>query len=105
MKPSLPMSRLPTSLQRLDTTLVEWRIWAARWTHRWFRQEAVALREHHAGLQERWRVAQRTRDPIELLRLQIDLLPVTTARLAQDHARRVRGFRRLKQRLASIRLR
>ncbi|HET7798120.1 MAG TPA: hypothetical protein VFK72_09565, partial [Nevskia sp.] len=106
-KPSLPMSRRPIDAgarTRLDTAARELTCWAMRWTRRWFRQEAAAWREHRAALRERWRVAVRTPDPAEMLRLQMDLLPATTARLAQDHARRVRRFRRLRMRLAEFRL-
>ena len=51
--------------------------------------EVQALAAHRAALQERWRVARRTRTFGELLRHQIDLLPLTTRRLSDDHRRRV----------------
>jgi len=59
--------------------------------------EAGALAAHRAALHERWRVARRTRSLTELLRLQIDLLPLTTRRIADDHRRRVTLFRALFQ--------
>ena len=106
MKPSLPLPRGPIDpapRTDLDKAARELTSWAVRWTRRWLRQEAAAWREHRAALRERWRVAVRTPDPAEMLRLQIDLLPATTARLAQDHARRVRRFRRLRLRFTEFR--
>lgn len=67
------------------------------------RHEAEALAAHRAGLRERWRVARRTRTVAELLRHQIDLLPLTTRRIAADHRRRVALLRELFQRLVSQR--
>ncbi len=51
--------------------------------------EAQALAAHRAALQQRWHVARRTRTFAELLRHQIDLLPLTIRRLRDDHRQRV----------------
>jgi len=66
--------------------------------------EAQALAAHRAALRERWQVARRTRTFAELLRLQIDLLPLTRQRLADDHRRRIALFRALLRRLDSRRV-
>lgn len=57
--------------------------------------EAQALAAHRAALRRRWQVARRTRTFAELLRHQIDLLPLTTRRLRDDHRRRVLLLRAL----------
>ena len=66
--------------------------------------EARALAAHRAALRERWQVARRTRTFAELLRHQIDLLPLTRQRLANDHRRRIALFRALLRRLESRRV-
>ncbi len=67
------------------------------------RHEAQALAAHRAALRERWQVARRTRTFAELLRHQLDLLPLTTRRLADDHRRRMALLRDLLRRLAGFR--
>ena len=67
------------------------------------RHEARALAGHRAALRERWQVARRTRTAAELLRHQIDLLPLTARQLADDHRRRLALLRRLSRRLARTR--
>lgn len=57
--------------------------------------EAQALAAHRAALRERWQVARRTRTFAELLRHQIDLLPLTRKRLADDQRRRIALLRGL----------
>lgn len=65
--------------------------------------EAQALAAHRAALRERWQVARRTRTVAELLRHQVDLLPLTRQRLANDHRRRIALLQDLFRRLAGIR--
>jgi hypothetical protein len=64
------------------------------------RHEAEALARHRDAVQARWRVARRTRTLPELLRHQLDLLPLTRRRLADDHQRRLQLLRRLLDRFA-----
>lgn len=57
--------------------------------------EAGALDNHLLALRERWSVARKARGGIELLRDQIDLLPATRLRLAEDHQLRKKLWRGL----------
>ena len=57
--------------------------------------EAGALDNHLLALRERWAVARRARGVGELLRDQIDLLPATRLRLAEDHELRLKLWRGL----------
>lgn len=63
--------------------------------------EAEALERHRLALHERLLVARKARGVGELLRNQIDLLPATTARFAQDHRERLRLWRDLGDSLSS----
>lgn len=66
------------------------------------RHEAQALAAHRAALRARWQVARRTRTLAELLRHQIDLLPLTRQQLMNDHRRRLALLQDLFRRLARI---
>ena len=57
--------------------------------------EAGALDNHLLALRERWAVARKARGVGELLRDQIDLLPATRLRLAEDHELRLKLWRSL----------
>lgn len=77
--------------ERLDDALEGLEQWAVH--------EAASIDRHWLALRERVRVARRARGVGELLRNQIDLLPATTARLAEDHRKRVELLRALKTRV------
>ena len=61
--------------------------------------EAGAFDNHWFALRERLAVARKARGVGELLRDQLDLLPATRARIAEDHQARLRLWRELRRSL------